>query len=160
MQQESALKRHIHGRFHDVICIHKRCIAVSRHLVNSTFIQWVDVVDLFFWDHVYLAKLGAWLFIWRGLAFYGFMFWFAIIEAQVVIHAMFPYCESKATSFLEFALALGGINFHIWRFFRGNFSDLSIQITTWALRSFGEVTRSSIKAPVLIEISGFVYKCC
>jgi hypothetical protein len=72
---------------------------------------------------------------------------------------MFPFHESKAASFLEFALALGGIDLHIQRFFGGNFPDLSIQITMWILRSFGEVARSSIEVPVLIEVSGFIYKC-
>jgi hypothetical protein len=38
MQQESALKRCIHGGFHDVICIYERCIVVSRHLVDPAFI--------------------------------------------------------------------------------------------------------------------------
>jgi hypothetical protein len=39
------------------------------------------MVDLFFWDRVYLAELGTWPFIWRGLAFYGLMSWFSAIEA-------------------------------------------------------------------------------
>jgi hypothetical protein len=73
-----------------------------------------------------LAKLGAWLFIWQGLAFYGFMSWFAAIEAQIVVHAMFSFCKGKVALFLEFTLALGGIDLHIWRFFSGNFLDPSI----------------------------------
>jgi hypothetical protein len=39
------------------------------------------MVDLFFWDCIYLAKLGTWSFIWWGFAFYGFMSWFAAVEA-------------------------------------------------------------------------------
>jgi hypothetical protein len=77
-----------------------------------------------------LAKLGAWLFIWQGLAFYGFMSWFATVEAQIVIHVVFPFCEGKVASSLKFTLALGSINLCIQRFFGDNFLDLSIQIAT------------------------------
>jgi hypothetical protein len=106
-----------------------------------------------------LVELGAWPFIWWGFAFYGFMSWFAAIEAQIVVHVMLPFCKGKVASFLKFTLALGGIDLHIWRFFSGNFLDPSVQIMMWALRSFREVARSSIEAPVLIQISGLVNEC-
>jgi hypothetical protein len=87
------------------------------------------------------------------------MSWFATIEAQIVVHVMLPLCEGKVASSFEFTLALGGIDLCIQRFFSGNFSDSSIQIMVWTLRSFGEVARSSIEAPVLIKISSFVDEC-
>ena len=75
------------------------------------------MVDLFFWDRVYLAEFGARSFIRWGLAFYGFMSWFAAVEAQVIIHAVLPFPGNEASSSLEFPFALGGINLCIWRFF-------------------------------------------
>jgi hypothetical protein len=75
------------------------------------------MADLFFWDRVYLAKLGARSFIWQGFAFYGFMSWFATVEIQIVVHAVFPFCERKTATFLEFPFALGGIYFCIRWFF-------------------------------------------
>jgi hypothetical protein len=75
------------------------------------------MADLFFWDRVYLAKLGAQSFIWWGFAFYGFMFWFTTVKAQIVVHAVFPFCKSKAASFRGFPFALGGIYFYIRQFF-------------------------------------------
>jgi hypothetical protein len=107
-----------------------------------------------------LAELGAWSFIWWGFAFYGLVSWFAAIEAQIVVHMMFPFCKGKVALFLKFTLALGGIDLCIWRFFSGNFLDPSIWITTWALRVFREITRPSIEVPVSIEISDFLNKCC
>jgi hypothetical protein len=74
-------------------------------------------VDLFFWDRVYLSEFGSWSFIWRGLAFHGFMSWFAAVEAQVIVHVVLSFPRSKVSSLLEFPFALGGIDFHIWRFF-------------------------------------------
>ena len=38
MQQESDLKRCVHGRFHDVVGFHEGRKAVSRHLVDFAFI--------------------------------------------------------------------------------------------------------------------------
>jgi hypothetical protein len=87
------------------------------------------------------------------------MSWFAAIEAQIVVHVMLLFCKGKMTLSLKFTLALGGIDLCIQRFFSSNFSDPSIQITMQALRFFGEIVRSSVKMPVLIEISGFLDKC-
>jgi hypothetical protein len=75
------------------------------------------VVDLFFWDRVYLVEFGAWSFIRRGFAFYGFMSWFPTIEAQIIVHAVFPFSRSEASSALEFFFGLGGINLRVQRFF-------------------------------------------
>jgi hypothetical protein len=88
------------------------------------------------------------------------MSWFATVEAQIVIHAVLPFCKGKVALFLKFTLTLGSVNLHVQRFFGDDFPDLSIQIATWTLRSFGEVARSSIEVPVLIKISGLIYKCC
>ena len=38
MQQESDLKRRVHGRFHDVVGFHEGRKVVSRHLVDLAFI--------------------------------------------------------------------------------------------------------------------------
>jgi hypothetical protein len=57
------------------------------------------MVDLFFWNRVYLAKLSAWSFVWQCFAFYGSMSWFAAVEAQIVVHAVFPFSGSKVTLF-------------------------------------------------------------
>jgi hypothetical protein len=75
------------------------------------------MADLFFWDHVYLAKLGAQSFIWWGFAFDGFMSWFATVEAQIIVHAVLSFSGSEVSSFLEFPFALGGIYLCVQRFF-------------------------------------------
>jgi hypothetical protein len=72
---------------------------------------------------------------------------------------MLSFCKGKAALFFKFARTLGGVNFCIGRFFSANFLDLSIWILVWALRFFEEVTRSSIEAPVSIEISSFINEC-
>jgi hypothetical protein len=117
------------------------------------------MVDLFFWDRVYLAELGAWPFIRRGLAFYGFMSWFSAIEAQIIVHAVFPFSRSEASSALEFPFGLGRVYFGIWGFPSIDFPDLGIGITTRSLGSAERSLGTSVKAPVLVEISGFIDKC-
>jgi hypothetical protein len=73
---------------------------------------------------------------------------------------VFPFGEGKVALFRKFTLSLGGIDFCIRRFFSGDFLDPSIWIVTWTLSPLGEVMRPPIEAPVLIKISGFIYKCC
>jgi hypothetical protein len=75
------------------------------------------MVDFFFWDCVYLTEFSAWSFIWRGFAFYGFMSWFATVEAQVIVHAVLSFSGGEMSSSLEFPFALGGIYLRVWRFF-------------------------------------------
>jgi hypothetical protein len=41
------------------------------------------------------------------------MFWFAIVEAQIVIHAVLSFGKSKVASFWKFPFALSGVYFHI-----------------------------------------------
>jgi hypothetical protein len=117
------------------------------------------MIDLFFWDHVYLAELGAWPFIRRSLAFYGFMSWFSTIEAQIIVHAMFSFSRSEASSALEFSFGLGRVYFGIWGFPGIDFPDLSIGIATRSLGSTEGSLGTSVKAPVSIKISGFIDKC-
>jgi hypothetical protein len=117
------------------------------------------MADFFFWDRVHLAELGAWPFIWRGLAFYGLMSWFPTIEAQIIVHAVFPFSRSEASSALEFPFGLGGIYFSIWGFPSIDFPDPSIQITTRSLGSAEGSLGTSVKVPVSIKISGFIDEC-
>ena len=65
----------------------------------------------------------------RCLAFYRLVSSFATVEAQVVIHAMFPFYEGKAALFLEKGATSGGINLRIWSFLSGDFVDLCIIIS-------------------------------
>jgi hypothetical protein len=58
-------------------------------------------------------EFSAWSFIWQGLAFYGFMSWFAAVEAQIVIYAVFSFSKSKTASSQGFPFALSGIDFRI-----------------------------------------------
>src|SRR5437588_8738145 len=117
------------------------------------------MVDLFLWDRVYLAEFGAWPFIWQGLAFYGFMSWFSTIEAQIIVHAVFPFSRSEASSVLEFPFGLGCVYFGIWGFPSIDFPDLSTGTTTRSLGSMEGSLGTSVKAPVSIKISGFIDKC-
>jgi hypothetical protein len=116
------------------------------------------MADFFFLDHIYLAKFDAWLFIWWGLAFYGFMSWFAAIETQIIVHAVLSFSRSESSLSLEFPFALGGIYLCVRRFLQNNFSNPSIWMT---MRSLGSAERSlgtPVKTPVSIEISGFINK--
>src|SRR5438445_337235 len=108
------------------------------------------MVDLFFWDRVYLAELGAWLFIWRGLAFDGLVSGFSAIEAQIIVHAVFPFSRSEASSALEFSFGLGRIYFGIWGFPSLDFPDPSIWVTTRPLGSTEGSLSTSVEAPVSI----------
>jgi hypothetical protein len=88
------------------------------------------------------------------------MSWFATVEAQIVIHAVFSFGESKMAPFWRFPFALSGIYFCIWRFFWNDLSDSGIWVATGALGPSERVVWSFIEVPVLIKISGFVDKGC
>jgi hypothetical protein len=117
------------------------------------------MVNLFFWDRVYLAELGAWPFIWRGLAFYGLMSWFSTIEAQIIVHAVFLFSRSEVSSALKFPFGLGGVYFGIWGFPSIDFPDPSTRISKRSLGSAEGSLGTSVKMPVSIKISGFIDKC-
>ena len=94
------------------------------------------------------------MFIQGCLAFYGLVSVFATVEAQVVIHTMFPFCEGKTASFLERSASAGGVNLRIWSFLGGDFTDSGIAISVAWWTSIG-ISWSCVKLPVTIEISSF-----
>ena len=84
---------------------------------------------------------------------------FAAIEAQVIIHAMLPFCKGKTASFLERGASAGSVNLRIWGFLSGDFVDLSIVISAAWWTSIG-ISWSCVKSPIAIEVSSFFDRGC
>ena len=87
---------------------------------------------------------------------------FVTIEAQVVIHAMLPFCEGKTALFLERGTSTGGINFCIQSILSGDFADSGIAVSVAWWTSIG-ISWSRVKSPVSVEVSSLFdcgCKCC
>ena len=99
------------------------------------------------------------MFVRGCFAFYSLVPGFATIEAQVVIHAMLPFCKGKTALFLERGAPAGGVNLCIRGFLSGDFVDSSIVISAAWWTPIG-ISWSCIKSPIAIEVSSFFDRGC
>ena len=72
---------------------------------------------------------------------------------------MFPLHKGKTASFLEWGATLGGVDFCIWSFLSGDFTDSGVVISVAWWTSIG-ISWSCIKSPVTIKISSFLDRGC
>ena len=106
-----------------------------------------------------MSELGSRTFVRGRFAFYSLVPGLAAIEAQVVIHAVFPFREGKMSSFLERGASAGGVNLRIRSFLSGDFVDSGIVISAAWWTSIG-ISWSCVKPPITIEVSGFFSHSC
>ena len=158
MRQESDLKRRVYDALHGVFGVKGDWLFFG-HLIDASVVAYRTWVLVFLRHRFYLSKFAtgpavSGPLIWRSGAFYGFVPFFATVQAKVVVHAMLPLCWSELSLSSRGSASLGGINFG---FFSDDFADPGVTVTPRSRGAAARSQRGGKGAPIVVQFPGFAY---